>query len=442
VSFWSDVEATFDIGSVDPEAIYDSASACRTLSSDMIVIGSALDKAAMGLEKSWKSLGDAQDKSGSAAFQKTWLSFSTSIKEYAGHLDTLAANLHSVGDAVKYAQVQMAHLKDTAEASLAIIGIAAAVTAGGALAGAQASVMADVTVATGLMTEMEATLGEAAAIVDALLDALMPVVAMFAMGAGWDVATIFGTRLAEGLNPFDPAAYGPSDWSNVLLSGDLSLIWGFVAKIPAIKGAVTAEPILGKAAYQFISSATGGPFWQILILGLPANSPATWAKIFGSAGISGLTGAGVGAAGMATGSLGNVLNTESGGPPGNAISAALSNMSQATGVTRGDWVRNGVSLPASVLKYALYGASAPAGLGGPEVPASPLAVPVPDVPLPQVPGLPQGSTLHVVQHEENLSEIASGNAALAREIAQLNRLSADSVVHPGQVLIVPPAGTK
>lgn len=435
MSFWSDVEATFDIGSVDPDAIYDSASACRTLSKDMIAIGSALDKAAMGLEKSWKSLGDAQDKSGSAAFQKTWRSFSTSIREYGEHLDALAANLNSLGDVVKHAQVQMAHLKDTAEASLAIVGIATIITAGVTLAGAETTIMAEMTAATALMGETDAALGSAVMIADALLDAFARVAAMFTMGAGWDVATIFTTRAIQGLNPFDPRVYGPSDWSNVLMAGDMSLIWGFAAKIPSIKGALLANPSLGTAAYQFVSNATAGPIWQILILGLPADKWSTWGKIFGSAGISSLVGAGVGGFGTDP-SLGQFITEPGGG--NKAFEAVLNNPS--LGITRADWTRNGVGLPASVLKYAAFGASAPASLGGVEVPASPVAVPVPDVPLPHLPGLPQGSTLHVVQHEEKLSEIASGNAALATKIAQLNHLGDDSVVRPGQVLIIPPTG--
>lgn len=434
MSFWSDLEATFDIGSVDPEAIYDSASACSTLSSDMIAICSALDKAAMGLEKCWQSLGDAQDRSGSAAFQKRWRSFSASIKEYAGHLDTLAAQLNQAGDVVKHAQEQMARLMDVEEASLAIIGIATIVTAGVYLASAEATATA---MATGVMNAADAALFEVGTIVDALLEAFLRVSALFTLGTGWDVATIFATRGIQGLNPFDPRNYSVSDWSNVWMAGDMATVFGLAARIPMIKTAVMANPALGEAMYQLVSQSTAGPIWQILILGLPADKWSTWEKVGLSAGISTLTAGLLGSYGKEP-SLGQFI-TEPGQGSGSYISTVLNN--PQVEINGGDWARNGVGMPASVIKYALFGASPPASLGEVQDPGSPLAVPVPDIPLPQVPGLPQGSTLHVVQHEESLSEIASGNAALAREIGQLNHLT-DAVVQPGQVLIVPPAGTK
>lgn len=297
--------------------------------------------------------------------------------------------------------------------------------------------MADVAVATGLISEVDAAVGEVMLIVDALLDALGRVAVMFTMGAGWDVATIFATRALQGLNPFDPTSYGPSDWSNVLMAGDMSLIWGFAAKVPAVKAALAANPTVGTAVYQALSQATAGPIWQILILGLPADKWSTWEKI----GISTLISAGTGGVFGNYGSdlsLGQFITTPASGA-GSYLHAVINN--SELGISRGDWVRNGVGLPASVVKYGYFGAAAPASLEGVENPALPLAVPVPDVPLPHVPGLPQGSTLHVVQHEERLSELASGNATLAKEIAQLNHLGDASVVEPGQVLIIPPAGT-
>lgn len=439
MSFWSEVEGIFDVGG-DPEAIHGAAAACRTLASDLLAARSELDGVAKGLEQSWKGLGDASDTSGSVAFQKTWRTFSTSVPQYADRLITLAIRLDSLADVLSSAQVQVKHMKETALASLGIGVLATVFTAGMSDAAAEASAMADIAVATGMMTELDAAVADAAAMVNGLLAAFAKVAAMFAMGAGWDVATIMSTRLAEGLNPFDPANYSASDVSNVLLSGDLSLIWGFTGKIPMLKNFLKSSPVLGKAAYSFTSSVTGGPFWQIMIMGLPANKWSTWDKILNSALISGATAAGVGGLGSVPG-LGNVLNGQSGdATPETSIGKALNNASQVTGITQGDWVRNGVSLPASVVKYALYGASAPASPHVPETPLPPPAVPVPRVPLPEAPGLPPGSTLHLVQPGENLSVIAGGNAALAQRIAKLNGLGDSSVVRPGQVLIIPPAG--
>lgn len=387
MSFWSEVEGIFDVGG-DPEAIRGAASACRTLARDLIAADCELDKVAAGLAQSWKGLGDAQDTSGSAAFQKTWRTFSTSVAQYADQLMALAAKLDSLADTLSSAQVQVERMKETALASLGVGLLATFITAGMSDAAAEASVMADVAVATGMMSELDAVLADAAAMVNGLLPAFAKVAAMFAMGAGWDVATIMSTRLAEGLNPFDPANYSASDVSNVLLSGDLALIWGFTGKIPMLKNFLKGSPILGKAAYSFTSSVTGGPFWQILIMGLPANKWSTWEKILNSALISGGTAAGIGGLGMVPG-MGNVLNGQSDGTaPETSIGRALSNASQVTGITQGDWVRNGVSLPASVVKYALYGASAPSSSQGLEAPASPAAVPVPQVPLPEAPADP------------------------------------------------------
>jgi hypothetical protein len=331
----------------------------------------------------------------------------------------------------------MERLKEVSEASLAIIGIATIVTAGVTLASAEADVMANAAVATGLMSETDAMLGQAVVIVDALAEAFLRVAAMFTMGVGWDVATIFGTRALQGLNPFDPKNYSTSDWSNVLMAGDMSLIFGFAAKAPMIKSALLRNPSAGTAVYQAISQATAGPIWQILVLGLPADKLSTWEKVGISTVISSATGGLLGSYGRDP-SLGKFID-EPGQGSDSAIGATLNN--PQAGIATGDWVRNGIGLPASVLKYALTGAAAPASLRGVEDPGSPFAVPVPDVPLPHVVGLPQDSTLHVVQHEEKLSALASGNAALAKEIAQLNRLGDASVVKPGQVLIIPPSGT-
>jgi uncharacterized protein YukE len=234
VSFWSEVEGIFDPGG-DPEAIRESASACRTLASDLLKAHSALDSEAKGLEQSWKGLGDLQDRSGSAAFQKAWSAFSGSVTQYAEDLAGLAARLDSAADVLSEAQVQVQHLKETALASLGVGAVATIFTFGLSDAVAEASVMADVAIATGLLTEVDAAFATTAAILNGLLLAFTRVAAMFAMGAGWDVITIMGTRVAEGLNPFDPSNYSASDVSNVLLSGDLSLIWGFAVKIPTLK---------------------------------------------------------------------------------------------------------------------------------------------------------------------------------------------------------------
>jgi nucleoid-associated protein YgaU len=57
----------------------------------------------------------------------------------------------------------------------------------------------------------------------------------------------------------------------------------------------------------------------------------------------------------------------------------------------------------------------------------------------RIPRLPPGSTAQVVQPGESVWEIAGGDPALARRIAELNHLEDPSLVQPGQVLIIPPA---
>jgi nucleoid-associated protein YgaU/uncharacterized protein YukE len=59
--------------------------------------------------------------------------------------------------------------------------------------------------------------------------------------------------------------------------------------------------------------------------------------------------------------------------------------------------------------------------------------------IPRLPVLPPGSTAQVVQPGESVWEIAGGDPALARRIAELNHLEDPSLVQPGQVLIIPPA---
>jgi lysozyme len=76
----------------------------------------------------------------------------------------------------------------------------------------------------------------------------------------------------------------------------------------------------------------------------------------------------------------------------------------------------------------------------PQIPPNGLIFPGEVLRIPQIPAPPSGATVQVVQPGDTLWGIAGGDEALAQEIAEINHLTDPSLIFPGQVLVIPPAG--
>jgi len=432
MSFLSDLDGIFNPGG-DPEAIHAAAAACRTLAAELRGSDGALDLVAADLEKSWKGTGVNADESAAAAYQKAWGTFGTQIEQYAQHLDTAAQHIDAIADAIEKADAEAAKLKETIEITLAASALLAIVPVVGEVG--EAAAMADVAVATGLMSAFDATLADAAAILDALMSQLGFVAAQFAMGAGIDTVSVMLGKALHGENPFSLANYSANDFINILTAGLVSAGLGVaISEIGPLAAFVKANPVLGTAAWSFVGSLTWSVPWEFWVLKQPFDLH-TWELIGESAGISLVTSGLLDKAGSMGGPVGNILSTE-GGEGSGRVAQALN----SAGVTRGDAVRNGLVLPVSMVKYFLFGGPQPAGLAAPQAPAAPGLAPVPEVAAPQAAGLPSGSTTRVVQSGDTVIGIAGGDQALAQRIAELNHLEDASLIYPGQVLLVPPTG--
>jgi len=432
VSFLSDLDGILNPGG-DPEAVHAAAAACRTLATELRRSDAALDSVAAGLEKSWKGTGTKADESAAAAYQKAWRSFGTQIEEYAHHLEIAAQQIDAIADAIQTADAQAAKLKETIEITLAASALLAIVPVVGEVG--EASAMADVAVATGLMSAFDVTLADAAAILNALMTELGFVAAQFAMGAGIDALSVMAGKALHHENPFSLANYNASDFINILTAGLVSAGLGVaISEIGPLAAFMKSNPVLGTAAWSFVGSLSWSVPWEFWVLKQPFDLH-TWELIGESAAISLVTSGLLDKAGSMGGPVGSILSTE-GGEGSGRVAQALN----AAGVARGDAVRNGLVLPVSMVKYFLFGGPQPVGLAAPQAGAAPGPAPVPEVPAPHAAGLPSRSATQVVQSGDTVIGIAGGDLALAQRIAELNHLQNWSQIYPGQVLLVPPAG--
>jgi uncharacterized protein YukE/LysM repeat protein len=435
VSFLSDLDGILNPGG-DPEAVHAAAAACRALAAELRGSDAALDLVAADLEKSWKGTGVKADESAAAAYQKAWRTFGTQIEEYAQHLDIAAQHIDAIADAIETADAQAAKLKETIEITLAGGALLTFFSFGLSDAAAEATAMADVAVATGLMSAFDATLADAAATLEALMAALGRVAAQFALGAGFDALSVMAGKALHHENPFSLANYDANDFINILTAGLVSAGLGVaISEIGPLAAFVERNAVLGTAAWSFVGSLTWSIPWEFWVLKQPFDLH-TWELIGESAGISLVASGLLDKAGSMGGRVGNILSTEGGDASGGRIAQTLN----AVGVSKGDAVRNGFVLPVSIIKYFLFGGPQPAGLAAPQAPAAPGPAPGPEVPAPQAAGLPSGSTTRVVQSGDTVIGIAGGDLALARQIAELNHLKNWSEIYPGQMLLVPPAG--
>jgi uncharacterized protein YukE/LysM repeat protein len=434
LSFLSDLDGILNPGG-DPGAVRAAAAACRTLATELRGSDGALDLVAADLEKSWKGTGAKADESAAAAYQKAWRTFGSQIEEYAQHLDIAAHKIDAIADAIETADAQAAKLKETIEITLAAGALLTAFSFGISDADAAALAMTDVAVATGLMSAFDATLADAVIYLDALMAALGRVAAQFALGAGFDALSVMAGKGLHHENPFSLANYDANDFTNIITAGLVSAGLGVaISEIGPLASFMESHPVLGTAAWSFTGSLTWSVPWEFWVLKQP-DDLHTWELIGESAGISLVTSGALDKLGSMGGPVGSILSTE-GGNGGGRIAEALN----SAGVTRGDAVRNGLVLPVSMIKYFLFGGPQPAGLAAPQAPAALGPAPVPEAPAPQAAGLPQGSATRVVQSGDTVLGIAGGNPALAQQIAELNHLEDPSLIYPGQVLLVPPAG--
>jgi nucleoid-associated protein YgaU len=438
VSLLSELDGILNPGG-DYMAVYGAAAACRALAAELRGSHASLNEVAAGLAKSWKSLGSKTDQSGAAAFQRAWGTFSSHIEDYARHLDTAVQQIEAIANAIQTANAQAAKLKETIEITLAAGAVLTFISFGISDAAAEASLMADVAVATGTMSAFDAALADAAAIVDGLLAALGRVAAQFALGVFFDGASVVLGKVLHGENPFSLANWDANDFINIITAGLASAGLGVaIAQIGPLAAWMESSPVLGTAVWSFTGSLAWSVPWEFWVLNQPFDLH-TWELIGESAGISLITSGALDKLGSMGRPLGSILSTEGGNASPAANAGRIAQALNTAGVTRGDAVRNGLVLPVSMVKYFLFGGPQPKGLVAPTAPGAIGRAPVPDVPAPEAAGLPPGSATHVVQPGDTVWAIAGGDPAQVQRIAEVNHLEDASQIWPGQKLIVPPA---
>jgi WXG100 family type VII secretion target len=427
VSFWSDVEGIFDPGG-DPAAIHAAAAACRALASEQRSAVSALEQTSQHLAATWKG-------SANGGFEQAWSKFSGAITQYAKGLDNAATQLDKIADEIQSAQEQATRLKEMALASLAV-GVGLTIfTFGASDAAAEAAVMTDVAVATGVMSSLDAVLADAAAFLSDLWAAFAPIAARFVMGAGLSLISEMLTKSLQGLNPVDPANYTAGDVANIILGGILTAGMGqLAADTPALNGFLNGHPILGTASYGAAGGILGSGISQLAIQGKPLDLD-TLLKVGESGGISFISGGALGigmakvpalGAGSGSDTLPDLTTTP--GP----ITKALNGFKETTGITGGDVVRGSIGIPSGAASYVInYPAPTP-GPTGPNAPAAPSGVPVPAIPAP-----PPPDTAQVVKPGDNLWDISGGTPADVARAAKLNKLDDPNLIYPHEVIVLP-----
>jgi nucleoid-associated protein YgaU/uncharacterized protein YukE len=438
VSFFSDIEGIFDPGG-DPAAIRGAAGACRTLASSLCDAVAALDSVADELKKSWRGIAGAEDQSAGAAFQRAWRKFSAAIVDYASGLDQTAVRLEQVAAEIQSADEQAAHLKEVALAALAVGAGLTFFTFGISDATAEASAMADVAVATGLMSSLDAMLADAAGLLGDLLSAFIQVAARFAMGAGFSLTAEMISKAAfSHENPFDPANYSANDISNVLLGGMITAGMGeVISNSTSISDFMDAHPVAGAAASGATGGLLGSAISQFAIQGNKLDASTLEAVVAGTA-LSAVSGGVIGKLGTMGGPVGRILGTDpaadddspvdlpalpglpgtpvtgdgldapgpdSAAPEGNPVppdsgspqpadpglvSRAFAKAGAITGISKGDVIRGGIGVPVSVIKSELFSGSHPAGPAVPPPPPAPPPAPAPHVGPPPGPDVPPG----------------------------------------------------
>ncbi len=497
MSFTGDLEGLLHPGG-DPEAIFAAATATRTLAAGLRETASALDSSAAALAKSWKGTGGQENESGAASFQAAWSKFSKAIGEYAQHLDTASASIQREGEALQTAQSEARKLEwvigITAAGGLALT----IFTFGISDATAEAMAATDIAVAAGVMTEVEGLIANTLLVLGEAMDAATTVASQFMLGAVADTLSIVMGKAQDGENPFSITNYTADDVSNILLGGLVSGALGAAFNgIKPLAAFQAAHPILSSAVWNASAGFTWGVPWQFWITGQPFDLH-TWELLAESTGISFVSGAALAKLGTTDNPLGRLLGAEGDTPIPGVTKADLTNNLFTVPITATKYyLINGGPQPVP-LSAPQAGEQPPAvpvpDVKTPNLPGLPPGTSVPGVPphigggtetvapgdslygiagrrlgnpnlypvlaaanpltvgangtitpgqkllIPVLPPVPPGSTAHVVQAGQSLSEIAGGSSQLEQQIAQLNGLRDTSLIYPGQVLLVPPGG--
>jgi len=494
VSFLGNVEGIFDPGG-DPEAVRGAARATRALASELRGTVSALDPVAADLKQFWRGAGAHQEGSAADNFQRAWGKFSKDVLECAEQLDEAATRIDKIAGAIATAQAEAARLKQVIE--LTIAGGALLTFFSFGVSDATADVMAatDIAVAAGVMTEVDGFIANSVALLSDVTAALAKVAAQFMLGVISDGLAIMAFKPFEGENPFSLSSYDANDVSNVLLGGLVSGALGVVVNgVTPVSEFMQAHPVAGAALWNATSAFSWGVPWEFWVLGQPFDLH-TWQILGESTGISFVSASVLGKAGTTDTPLGRLLSAEGEtGLPG-VTRADVSNNGFILPITGIKYLINGGPQPTRLLAPDTGPTLPPApGVAAPNVPELPPGTPVRLVPphigggtqtvapgdslwdiarrrlgnpslypviasanpqavgpdgtivagqvlrIPVLPPLPPGATAQVVQPGQSISEIAGGNTELARRIAELSDVQEPSLIYPGQVLIIPPAG--
>lgn len=477
MSLISDLEALVDPGG-NPKAISDAAAATRKLADGISNAIKELDSVAVKLEKSWRGIGDKQDDSAAAAYQKSWGQFSAATADFVKQLNSAAESIDKTSQALQYAHTQAVKVRWLLAFSVVLSAVSVAKFA-----------VADVAEAVAAAAVTEEVIDYQAFYIAGTVRGMASVATQFTLGVLSDAGGLVMEKgWKDHLNPFDIKNWTADDISNVLLGGVTSLGLGVafndMAKLNAFQ---EAHPIWSAGIWGGVGTFSWSVPWEFWVQGQSPFDLKTWGDIMASTVTSAGLAPGLAAVGSRDSVLGNIV-----GPKGDT---------RIPGVTWSDVANNAYVIPITGAKYILFtGGTQPSTVNGPDTPGSAGTAPVPDVSSPQaptipshigggtvpvtdgqslfdiageqygnsnlypvlqaanpntvaadgtiqpgthllvpvLPKLPVNSTAQVVQPGQTLSDIAGGNVAREHQIAQLNGIANLSKVYPGQVIIVPP----
>jgi uncharacterized protein YukE len=423
MSFMSEVEGIFDPGG-DPAAIRLAASNISAMATSLRGSASTLDHVAAVLGKTWKGKESSQDESAAEAFQKAWANLSTEVNAYAENHDSVASALNQIADEIETAQKEAAHLKEMALLAVAIATATAIFSFGASEVAAAAEIAADSAEGISLMTALGEVLSDGSAVLDAIIEALTRVAARFVMGAVFSWASEAFTKKLQGLDPFDVANYSAEDVGNILLGGALTAVMGEAgSKIGPLNNFLTKNPIPGALTYGALGGALGSSISQKVIEGQAID----WTKVLESAGVSGGTGALMGAGAMGAGKLWGVITGAPKNPLPNLMPDPPNPLTAATGITGGDVLRGSIGIPSGAIFYLLNfpkaGAAPTLASGQTEAFTDPSA------------GAPP--TVAVVKDGGTLWQITGGSQSQIEQIAKLDGIPDANLIFPNEVVIRP-----
>jgi uncharacterized protein YukE len=458
VSFIGDLEGLVHPGG-DPEAILAAATATRKLASGLQETAKALDSVAAKLEDTWRGTGRSGDDSAAATYQKAWGQFSSATVEFAKQMGPAADSIDTTAKVIQTAQAQGRKLEWMLGLT-AVAGIGLTFfTFGISDATADAMAANEIAVAVEVMTALEGIVANGMLVLGEVTEAVITVASQFVLGVLSDGAAIVIEKVKDGLNPWTMTSWTADDISNVLLGGVVSGGLGAAFNgIPALSAFQASHPLVSAGAWGATGAFTWAVPWEFWIQGKSLGDMDTWGAVLAS---------------TATSFVSAPLLAKGGDLPGVAGKImAPKGESPIPGVTWSDVANNVYVIPITGEKLILFtGGAQPAPLSGPDLGKS---SDVPGLPAAQAPAtpphiggqplttaeaqsqyeaelknlgnsepypvLPAGSTAHAVQSGQSLWEIAGGDPALLKQIAELNNIPDTSLIYPGQTIILPPAG--